>query len=56
MTLSHELLNAAAQLPAERLREVNLAIEHGAGGSYRTDFYATYDYKPIWEASRKQGR
>jgi hypothetical protein len=32
---------------------VNLAIERGAWGGYRTEFYATYDYKPIWEASRK---
>ena len=40
----------------ERLREVNLAIEHGAWGGYRTEFYATYDYKPVWEASRKQSR
>jgi hypothetical protein len=42
------------RFPAERLRDVNLAIEHGAWGSYRTEFYATYDYKPVWEASRKQ--
>ena len=44
------------RFPAERLRDVNLAIEHGAWGSYRTEFYATYDYKLVWEASRKQGR
>jgi hypothetical protein len=44
------------RFPAERLRDVNLAIEHGAWGSYRTEFYATYDYKPVWEASRKQNR
>ena len=44
------------RFPAERLREVNLAIEHGAWGSYRTEFYATYDYKPMWEASRKPNR
>lgn len=40
------------RFPAERLREVNLAIEHGAWGAFRTEFYATYDYKPVWEASR----
>ena len=40
------------RFPAERLREVNLAIEHGAWGAFRTDFYPTYDYKAVWEASR----
>lgn len=40
------------RVPASRLREVNLAIERGAWGGYRTEFYATYDFKPIWEASR----
>ena len=44
------------RFPAERLREVNLAIEHGAWGGYRTEFYATYDYKPVWEASRRHNR
>jgi hypothetical protein len=40
------------RFPSERLREVNLAVEHGAWGAFRTEFYATYDYKPVWEASR----
>ena len=40
------------RVPPSRLREVNLAIEHGAWGGYHTEFYATYDFKPIWEASR----
>ncbi len=40
------------RVPPERLRDVNLAIEHGAWGAFRTEFYPTYDYKPIWEASR----
>lgn len=42
------------RFPAEKLREVNLAIEHGAWGAFRTEFYPTYDYKSVWEASRKQ--
>lgn len=37
----------------EKLREVNLAIEHGAWGGFRTEFYATYDYKPVWQESRQ---
>ncbi len=40
------------RVPAEQLRAVNLAIEQNAWGAYRTEFYPTYDYKPIWEASR----
>lgn len=45
------------RFPAEKLREVNLVIEHGAwGGAYHTEFYATYDYKPVWEAARKSGK
>jgi hypothetical protein len=40
------------RVPPNRLREVNLSIERGAWGGYRTEFYTTYDFKPIWEASR----
>jgi len=37
------------RVPAERLREVNRAVSETAWGSYRTEFYPTYDYKPIAE-------
>jgi len=37
------------RVPAERLREVNRAIEQTAWGGYRTEFYPTYDYKAIGE-------
>ena len=37
------------RLPAERLREVNRAIEQTAWGGYRTEFYPTYDYKAVAE-------
>jgi hypothetical protein len=33
------------RFPAERLREVNRAVEQSAWGGYRTEFYPTYDYK-----------
>jgi len=42
------------RFPAERLREVNLALEQSAWGAFRTDVYPTYDYKPIAEAERKK--
>jgi hypothetical protein len=44
------------RFPAEKLRDVNLAIEHGAWGAYRTEFYPTYDYLPVWKASRQKAR
>ena len=37
------------RVPAERLREVNRAIEQTAWGGYRTEFYPTYDFKAIGE-------
>jgi hypothetical protein len=40
------------RLPASRLREVNRAIENTAWGSYRTESYPTYDYKPIAQGLR----
>lgn len=44
------------RFPPTRLREVNLQIEHGAWGGYRTEFYPTYDYRSVWEASKKEAR
>jgi len=41
------------RVPPSRLRDVNLAIERNAWGAFRTEFYPTYDFKPIYEASRK---
>jgi hypothetical protein len=44
------------RVPAEMLRAVNRSIEESAWGAYRTEFYPTYDYKPIWEAMPKPMR
>jgi hypothetical protein len=41
------------RVPAEKLREVNVAVEKGAWGAFRSEFYPTYDYRPVWEAQRK---
>jgi hypothetical protein len=41
------------KIPASELRTLNTAIEKGAWGAFNTEFYATYDYMPVWEASRK---
>ena len=45
------------RLPADKLREVNRMIESKAWGAFRTEFYATYDFKPVWDniqAARKE--
>jgi hypothetical protein len=44
------------RLPASRLREVNRALENTAWGSYRTEFYPTYDYKAIAESQRSKAQ
>jgi hypothetical protein len=38
------------------LREVNLAVERSAWGGFSTEFYATYDFKSVWEAKKAQAR
>jgi hypothetical protein len=42
------------RVPADKLREVNRAIENTAWGGYRTEFYPTYDYKAVAEQMREQ--
>jgi hypothetical protein len=37
------------RVPPDRLREVNRVIEEKGWGAYRTEFYATYDYLPVWK-------
>lgn len=44
------------RLPASRLREVNRIIENSAWGSYRTEFYPTYDYKAIGIAAHEKAQ
>ena len=41
------------RVPADRLREVNRAIEQSAWGAYRTDFYPTCDYKSVAQEQRR---
>lgn len=42
------------RLPASRLREVNRVLENTAWGSYRTEFYPTYDYKAFGIAEHEK--
>ena len=39
-------------LPAAKLRHVNLAIEQCAWGAFDTEFYPSYDFQPVWERIR----
>jgi len=36
------------RLPPRLLRKVNIVIEKRAWGAFRTEFYPTYDFKPVW--------
>ena len=56
--LSWQVLMGVGQVvtlrfPAERLREVNRAVERTAWGGYRTEFYPTYDYRPTAQKERE---
>ena len=42
------------RVPPDKLRAVNLAIEHSAWGAFRTEFYPTYDFRPAWENELKK--
>lgn len=42
------------RVPPGRLREVNRVIEEKGWGAYRTEFYATYDYLPVWTQAHPQ--
>jgi len=44
------------RLPASRLREVNRIFETTAWGSYRTEFYPTYDYKQVGIANHDKAQ
>ena len=43
------------RLPASMLRDVNRAIEGTAWGAFRTEIYATYDFRPV-AAEQRDGR
>ena len=41
-------------VPAAKLREVNLAIERCAWGAFDTEFYPTYDFRPVYEQRKAE--
>ena len=44
------------RVPPDRLREVNRAIELSAWGAFATEFYASYDFRAIFEEQRAKHR
>jgi hypothetical protein len=42
------------RVPPEKLREVNTTFEKGAWGAFRTEFYPTYDYLPVFNEMKKK--
>ena len=42
------------RLPADQLRALNLAIEQNAWGAFETEFYPTYDFRPVWDGIRSR--
>jgi hypothetical protein len=44
------------RVPAARLREVNLALEKCAWGAFSTEFYPTYDFRPVWQKILEEKR
>lgn len=47
---------ATLSVPPDRLREVNLAIEKKAWGAFSTEFYPTYDFRPVQEKLRADAK
>lgn len=44
------------RLPATRVREVNRVLEDTAWGTYRTEFYLSYDYKAVGMAEHDKAK
>ncbi len=44
------------RLPPEKLRDVNLAVENAGWGAYRSEFYPTYDFRPVWDEMQRKAR
>lgn len=44
------------EVPSDKVRFVNLAIEKMAWGAFRTEFYLTYDFMPVLEKKRAEAK
>lgn len=41
-------------IPASKLRDVNLVIEQCAWGAFDTEFFPTYDFRPVWQRMKSE--
>lgn len=41
-------------VPATKLRDVNLVIEKSAWGAFDTEFFPTYDFRPVYERIKSE--
>jgi len=44
------------RFPSDKLRDINQVIEKEAWGGYRTEFYATYDYRAIYQIEQSKNQ
>jgi hypothetical protein len=42
------------KFPTEKLRDINALVEREAWGGYRTEFYATYDYRALYKQEQSK--
>lgn len=42
------------EVPPDKVRSVNLAIEKMAWGAFKTEFYLSYDFLPVLEKKRAE--
>ena len=42
------------RVPAAKLRDVNLVIEKSAWGAFDTEFFPTYDFRPVYDRIRSE--
>ncbi len=42
------------RVPPDKLRQLNLSIERGAWGGFRSEFYPTYDFLQIFQDRRAE--
>lgn len=42
------------RVPSEKLRDVNLVIERSAWGAFDTEFFPTYDFRPVYDRIKSE--
>lgn len=42
------------RVPPDKLRDVNLVIERSAWGAFDTEFFPTYDFRPVYDRIKSE--